>query len=137
MKRYNYLGIVIDSEMALVALHKKNEKRVMDKVYMLKNLCKYITYKSAVQIYKQTIMPILDYAGFLLLACNKDKKYDLQVIQNDVLRFCENKRLEDRFSIEVLHKNAKLITLEQRRCKQLLSLLYKMSKDPVKDRQQS
>ena len=55
---------------------------------------------------------------FLLLACNKDKKYDLQVIQNDV-------------SVELLHKNAKLVSLEQRRCKQLLSLLYKMSKDQV------
>ena len=76
-------------------------------------------------------MPILDYAGFLLLACNKDKKHDLQVIQNDILRFCENKRLKDRMSIEILHKNARLISLEQRRCKQLLSLLYKLSKDPV------
>ena len=37
-------------------------------------------------------MPIFYYAGFLLLACNKDKKYEMQVIQNDVLCFCENKR---------------------------------------------
>ena len=97
---------------------------------MLKKLRKYLTYISALQIYKQTILPIFDYAGFLILSCNKDKKSDLQIIQNDILRFCENKMLDDRISIDVLHKNAKLISLEQRRVKQLLSIMYKLSNDP-------
>ena len=69
-------------------------------------------------------MPIIDYSGLLLLACNKSQKYDLQVIQNDVLRFCDNKKLEDKISIELLHKKAKLSSLEQRRYKQLLCLMY-------------
>ena len=77
-------------------------------------------------------MPILDYSGLLLLSCSKGQKYDLQVIQNDVLRFCDNKKLEDKVSVELLHKKAKLTSLEQRRCKQLrniLCLMYKISKN--------
>ena len=67
----------------------------------------------------------------LLLACTKDKKSDFQIVQNDVLRFCENKRLKDKIPIYTMHKKANLISLEQRRCKQLLSIMYKMSRDPV------
>ena len=77
--------------MSLIPLYKNIEKRLVDKIYMLKKLGKYITYNAALQIYKQTILPILDYAGFILLSCNKNKKHDFQVIQNDILRFCENK----------------------------------------------
>ena len=69
------------------------------------------------------VLQMFDYAVFLLLACTKDKKHDYQVIHNDVLRFCENKRLEDRVSIELLHKNGKLISLEQQREQQLLSIM--------------
>ena len=29
------------------------------------------------------IKPIIDYPGFALLSYNRDKKYDLQIIQND------------------------------------------------------
>ena len=64
VKQYNYLGKIIDAELSLLPLYKNIQKRVIDKVYMLKKLRKYLTYKSAVQIYKQTILPIFDYAGF-------------------------------------------------------------------------
>ena len=49
-------------------------------------------------------------------------------MQNDILRFCDNKKLEDRVSIEILHKKANLVSLEQCRAKQVLSLMYKLSK---------
>ena len=97
---------------------------------MFHKLRKYITYKASIQIYKQTILPIVDYPGYLLLACDKDKKGDLQVIQNDVLRFCENKQLKDRVSIELLHENAHLVSLEQRRVRQLLIMMFKLSRNP-------
>ena len=128
--QYNYLGILLDSELSLTPLYKNIEKRVIDKVYMLRKIRKYLNYKAALMIYKQTILPIFDYAGYLLLACNRDKKHDLQVIQNDVLRFCEKKKLEDHISIELLHKNGNLISLEQRRVKQLLAIMYKLAKNP-------
>ena len=75
------------------------------------------------------MIPIFDYAGFLLISCSKNKKHDLQVIQNDVLRFCDNNKREDRVLLNDMHKKANLVSLEQRRCKQVLSLMYKLSKN--------
>ena len=120
VKQYNYLGMILGNELSLTPLYNTLEKRIIDKVYMLRKLCKYWTYKSALQIYKQTILPIFNYPGFILLACSKDKNYDLQVIQDDVLRIFENKQLEDRVAIELLHKKANLVSREQRHVKQLL-----------------
>ena len=131
VKQYNYLGVVLDNELSMIPMYKNLEKRLVDKVYMLRKLRKYLTYNAAVQIYKQTILPILDYPGFIILACNRDKKSDLQIIQNDVLRFCENKCVRDKIPIEQLHKTANLVSLEQRRVNQLLVIMYKISRNPV------
>ena len=46
-------------------------------------------------------------------------------MQNDVLRFAENVRLKDMISRTELHKEAKMLSLSQRREKQLLFLMYK------------
>ena len=51
---------------------------------------------------------------FLSISCNKNKKHDLQVMQNDVLRFCNNNKREDRVMLNDVHKKAKLVSLEQR-----------------------
>ena len=54
-------------------------------------------------------------------------------MQNDVLRICNNSKLADRISIEFLHKKANLLSLEQRREKQVLMLMYLYSqKDNVR-----
>ena len=64
VKKYNYLGIIIDAEITLVPVCKSIQKQVIDMIYMLHKLGKYLTYKASLQIYKQVILPILDYAGF-------------------------------------------------------------------------
>ena len=83
-----------------------------------------ITEKAASSIYKQTILPVLDYAGFLLLSCNNSDRSDLQKMQNDILRICYRLKLSDQVSIKELHKKSKMLSLEQRMQKQLLWLMY-------------
>ena len=78
----------------------------------------------AVTIYKQTILPLLDYAGFLLISGNVSDRSDLQPLQNDALRVCFNVKLRDRISILQVHRTAKLLSLEQRRQKQLLNFIF-------------
>ena len=46
-------------------------------------------------------------------------------MQNDVVRFAKNVRLKDMISRTELHKEAKMLSLSQRREKQLLILMYK------------
>ena len=120
---------MLDAELSLIPLCKTIEKTIINKVFMLLKIGHYLTYKAAVQIYKQLILPIIDYAGFILIACNKNKKGCFKTIQNDALRFCSKNKRSDRISLGELHKNANLSSLEQRRCIQLLTLMYKLSKD--------
>ena len=75
-------------------------------------------------VYKQTILPILDYAGFLLISLNNNDKHDLQIMQNDALRFCKGLQLLDNVAIKTLHDSISLLSLEQRRKKQLLNIMF-------------
>ena len=70
------------------------------------------------------ILPLFDYSGYLLLSCYKMDHEDLQIIQNNALRLCLVIRLNDRISLVEIHSRANLMSLEQRRCIQLLSLLF-------------
>ena len=95
----------------------------------LKKIRKYLTFGAAVTVYKQTILPIFDYAGFMLISCRKEEKGDFQILQNDILRICNLSRISDRVSITELHAKCKIISLEQRMRIQLLWLMYLLSRD--------
>ena len=121
---YNYLGYILDSEMSLKPLLSHVKKIVTSKIKTLYKIRKYLDNHSAIAIYKQMILPLFDYSGFVLLSCNKTDREDLQTIQNNTLRHCLGLRLNDRVSLSDIHLQANLLSLEQRRCIQLLSLLF-------------
>ena len=66
----------------------------------------------------------MDYAGFVLITCNKSNQKDLQIIQNTILRCCYNVRLLDRLTLVDMHREASLVSLEHRRQIQLPGLMY-------------
>ena len=67
----------------------------------------------------------------MLITCNKENRSDFQKLQNDILQICTLFRLADRVSIQELHTKCNIISLEQRMRKQLLWLMYILSKDVV------
>ena len=89
---YNYLGITLDKNMILIPLLSKLKARVVNKIYALVKIRNMINTQCAITIYKQTILPILDYSGFLLISCNISDGADLQKLQNHVLRIYYNVR---------------------------------------------
>ena len=129
VNNHSYLGILIDSTMSLMPLLNSVKRRVINKVFMLRKIRKYLMFDATVCVYKQTILPLIDYSGFLLLACKQKDLNDLQKIQNDVLRICNQSKLADKVSLKELHKKCKIIGLKQRMQKQLLWLMYIMSRD--------
>ena len=129
VRNYSYLGIVLDETMSLIPLLKDIKKRISNRIFMFRKIRKFLTFASAVLVYKQTILPIIDYAGFLLVACRKEDKNELQKMQNDILRICNKSRVSDRVSIPTLHAKCKILDLEQRMRKQLLWLMYVLSRD--------
>ena len=90
VKSYKYLGISLDSEMTLTDLLSGVKKCINGHLFKLRKLRKNVTVECALMIYKQTILPLLDYAGFLLNSCNVSDRSDLQILQNDCLRTCYN-----------------------------------------------
>ena len=129
VKQYNYLGVILDSEMTLRPFFNHVKKIVYAKMFAFSKLRKCLTEKAAIMLYKHTILPFLEYAGFMLVACNIDDRHALQKCQNDALRICAQVRIKDRVKIDDLHKKFEIVSLEQRRRIQLLLLMYKKSKD--------
>ena len=129
VQQYNYLGITLDREMMLQPMLKRVKKTITNRLFSLRKICKYINDKAAVSIYKQTILPIIDNSGFLIISCCTSDRADLQKIQNDILRVCHRACLTDRVKIEDLHIKSNLLSLEQRMRKQLLWLMYILSLD--------
>ena len=124
-----YLGIELDATMSLQPLWKSVYKRIHNKIFMLRKIRKFITFHAAILIYKQTILPIIDYAGFMSIACNNSIKEDFQILQNDILRICCRYTRSDKVSIARLHKECKIIGVEQRMRRQLLWLMFLLLKN--------
>ena len=121
---YKYLGITIDKNMDLTGHFSIVKKTVTNHLFRLRKIRKFINQDCAVLIYKQTILPLLDYSGFLLNSCNVSDRHDLQILQNDALRTCYNVNRRDRLSIRKMHHDANLLSLDHRRKMQLLSLMF-------------
>ena len=111
--QYNYLGLVLDIE--------NIKEHVNNKMFVLHKIRKYLTEEAATMVYNQTILLIFDYGGFLLISLNSSDKYELQVVQNDALRFCKNIHMLDKISIPKLHDPVCLLSLEQRK---VLNLMF-------------
>ena len=126
MKKFCYLGIYLDSEMSLLPQISHVKKIVSNRSKTLIKIRKYINSKCALAIYKQTILPLLDYSGFLLISCNRSDRKDFQTMENNILRTCFNVHLMDRMSLVDMHREAFLVSLEQRRIVQLLGFMYLM-----------
>ena len=65
-------------------------------------------------LHKHTILPFVEYAGFILISCNIDDRQALQKCQNDALRICAKVSLKDLIGIDELHAKFKITSLEQR-----------------------
>ena len=72
VNQHLYLGIKLDPTMSLIPLSKDIKKRISNKIFTLRKIRKFVTFDAAVAIYKHTILPIIDYASFLLITCTKE-----------------------------------------------------------------
>ena len=125
---FNYLGVLFDDRVCFTAYYRMVKRRVENKIFVLFKIRKYVDNATALLIYKQAVLPLLEYAGFVLVSCTIQQRRNLQTLQNNVLRLCKRYLLRDRVQIQDLHNECNIIGLEQRRRKQLLRLMYLHSK---------
>ena len=103
---YNYLGELIDNEMIFDQFLKQKCGKINQRLYQLAKMRKFITSSIANKLYKQVILPLFDYADFLiesgttyyinrlhnlhekavwLIDCNKHKDEDLSSLERRYL----------------------------------------------------
>ena len=81
-----------------------------------------MSLKTAVLVYKQTIMPVLEYCGYLFNGVIQTQHKRLQLVQNRCLRISLN--VQRLYHVCDLHADAKIDYLSIRFDMQLLLLLH-------------
>ena len=76
---------------------------------------------------KRTWSLVTNFLNIEIISVGNGIKHDLHAMQNDAMRFCKGIKLLEKVSIPVLHNSIELLSLEQRRQKQLLKIMYSQS----------
>ena len=82
----------------------------------------FLNTKAALMVYKNMLLPILEYGDIFLSATTSLNRKKVQILQNKGLRCALGKDIET--SIDDLHEEAKLLRLKFRRNQHLLNFMY-------------
>ena len=127
-KTYTYLGIKLDEQLSLDTHANLLIRKVSNKIYQLSKIRSFITKKAALMIYKNMILPILEYGDVFIHSASKETRKKLQVLQNKALRCALSK--EKLFPTDELHVEAKLLKLKDRRHMHVLLHMYQLAQMP-------
>lgn len=123
-QEYDYLGVRIDNRLSFIPHIENVIRNCNARLCTLSKIRKYIDVKTAVTIYKSTIMSRLQYG--LVFSVNALQKYrqKLQVIQNRALRICSlTNRYVSNYSLNQLHH---VLPFNLRSKLDLLILMFKL-----------
>ena len=124
-----YLGVTIDKNLNFEKFLNATIGKVNGRLITLARIRKLMDMKTCLLIYKQTILPILDYVSVLVNSSTQRKISKLQPLQNRAVRII--KKLTGYVSTDdmsCLHKELRLKMLKCRRKMFMLKMMYKLSK---------
>ena len=119
---YCYLGITLDKQLNYEQHAQIVIKRVTNKLSQLRSMRYFLNKKASLLIYKNMILPILEYGDIFFSSLSSTTLNKLQVIQNRSLRMAIDCRRA--LSTKDLHKEAKLDKLKVRRKRHTLQFLF-------------
>ena len=123
---YKYLGITLDGQLNYSKHIRKLVSSASLKLKQFKRMRSFLNTKAATLVYKNMLLPMLEYGDIFLSGANMVDKKKLQVLQNKGLRCALNR---DQFaSTDELHEDVDLLKLKFRREQHLLNHMYDMSK---------
>ena len=125
---YTYLGLKLDEQLTLETHANVLVKRVSDKVYQLKKIRSFVTKKAALMIYKNMILPILEYGDIFIHSASQKIRKRLQILQNKALRCALSK--DKLYDTEELHREAKLLKLKDRRHLHVMLHMFQLAQMP-------
>ena len=124
--QYNYLGVLLDECLNMTANFNNIFKKYSYKVLQFSKIRKYIDNKTRTLVYKQTILPLVEYVSFMLFlnrSCDVEK---LQRLQNRCLRLCFDIQNPRDKPTNSLHDDANIKRLESRRNIQLAKMMFNL-----------
>ena len=125
---YTYLGIKLDEQLSLEAHANELIRKVSHKIDQLTKIRTFIAKRAAILIYKNMILPILEYADVFLHSASQTIHKKLQKLENKALRCALGKgKFAD--STE-LHREAKILKLKDRRHVQVLLHMFQLAQMP-------
>lgn len=119
--QYKYLGVTLNPSLTHASHVSSIIRTVYCKINSLSYLCDIVGKKTSLQIYKTTILPLLEYSNVIFSLLQKKDRSKFQRLQNRALRVI----FPNIHSTDELHTLAKLSTLESRADSQLVCLMYK------------
>ena len=127
---FNYLGVIIDSDLSFRAQCRKLRSMANSRFTQLCNLKRSIDEELSLTIYKSMVLPIFDYCDFVLDAGPVNSVRGLQTVQNRCLRLCLGILDPRDITTAALHTRCSLVKLFIRRRKHILSIMYNWTRDP-------
>ena len=82
----------------------------------------FLTTDASTLVYKNMILPILEYGDVFLTAASKVNRDRFQKLQNKALRISQG--VDKRYDTDQLHKDSNLLKLKYRREQHLLKFMY-------------
>ena len=129
---YEYLGMLLDNRLAMNDHIDNMWKKANIKVGILAKIRRFISQKTAINIYKCMIRPHLDYIDFVVDSGSSDRIKKLDRLQEKAVRrieYCFDK--ESRKDINILQEDFNIGSLSLRRKRNLVKIVYCTSKDKV------
>ena len=130
VKSYKYLGVTLDGQLNYNKHVNKIIASASLKLRQLSRMRSFLNTAAATLVYKNMILPVIQYGDLFLVGANVETKRKLQVLQNRGLR-CALKRDID-ISIDELHSESNLFKLIYRREQHLLNFMFDMSQQSKK-----
>ena len=123
---YTYLGVTLDEHLSFDNHVKKTIGKVSAKILQLRKIRPYISQKAAVLIYKNMILPIMEYGDVYVPAAKQELRKKMQTLQNRALKCALSK--DKRYSTQLLHTEARIKILKTRRKQHTFQHLFQISK---------
>ena len=125
---YNYLGVKIDPSLNYELHAKAIIQRVSDKIALLRRIRRFINSSAALNIYKNMILPILEYGDLLLVSARSSTRRKLQTLQNKALKCALG--LDPLTSTDEVHRLARMDKLHLRRKQHIIQLMFCQQSNP-------
>ena len=127
--KYNYLGVIVDDKLLFDEFVDSKYNKVNVRILQLMRMRQFITTDTALTIYKQMIIPLFDYADFMVESASKIKITKLERLQEKALKCIEN-ACQKKVDVDLLYGKYGVQPLRLRYREHIGCFMYRQSKKP-------